>query len=62
MKKEIEDLGCWKDLPLSQTGRINIEKNVHLAESNPQIQSNPPKNSKSILHRVIKSNLQIHLE
>jgi hypothetical protein len=63
LKKEIEDdLRRWKNLPGSWIGRINIVKNGHLDKSNQQIQCNPHKNSNSILHRVRKSNLQIHLE
>jgi len=63
LKKGIkENLRKWKDLPCSWIGRINIVKNGHLAESNLQIQCNPHQNSNSILHRVRKSNLQIHLE
>jgi hypothetical protein len=36
--------------------------NGYLAESNLQIQSNPHQNSNSILQRIRKGNLQIHLE
>ena len=43
LKKEIEDLRRWKDLPSSWIGRINIVKNGHLAESNLPIQCNPIK-------------------
>ena len=43
LKKEIEeDLRRSKDLPCSRIGRIYIAKNGHLAESNLQIQCNPP--------------------
>jgi hypothetical protein len=38
------------------------KKKSHLAKSILYIQCNPHQNSKSILHRVTKSNLQIHLE
>jgi hypothetical protein len=63
LKKEIEeDFRRWKNLPCSLIGRINIVKNGYLAESNLQIQCNPHQNSNSILHRVRKSKLQIHLE
>ena len=34
LKKEIEDLRRGKDLSCSWNGRINIEKNGYLAESN----------------------------
>jgi hypothetical protein len=37
-------------------------KNNHRAESILQIQSNPHQNPNSILHRVNKNNLQIHME
>ena len=37
-------------------------KNVHLAKSSLQIQFNPHQIPNSILHRVRKSNSQIHLE
>ena len=59
LKKEFkEDLRRWKDLPCSWIGRINIVKmDIFL-----QIQCNPHQNSNSILHRVRKGNLQIHLE
>jgi hypothetical protein len=65
LKKEIKkDLGRWKELVCSGIGRINIEKNCHLAKRNVQIQCNLYQNSKSILHRIrkSKSNLQIHSE
>jgi hypothetical protein len=57
-----KDLRRWKDLPYSWTGRINIVKMDRLAESNLQIQCNPHQNSNSIVYRVRKSNLEIHLE
>ena len=63
LKKEIkEDLRRWKDLPCSWISRINIVKNGYLVKSNLQIQCNPHQNSNSILQRIRKSNLQIHLE
>jgi hypothetical protein len=63
LKKGIkEDLRRWKDLPCSWIGRINIVKNGYLAKSNLQIQSNPHQNSNSILQRIRKVNLKIHLE
>jgi len=52
LKKIKEDLRRWKDLPCSWIGRINIVK----------IQCNPHQNSNSILQRIRKRNLQIHLE
>jgi hypothetical protein len=62
LKKEIkEDLRRWKDLPCSSIDRINSQ-NGHLTENNLQIQCNPHQNSNSTLHRVRKSNSQIHLE
>ena len=63
LKKEIEeDIRRWKDLPCSWVGRINHSNNGHLAESNLQIQCNPHQNFNSILHRIAKNSLQIHLE
>ena len=63
LKKDIkEDLRRWKDLPCSGIGRINIVKLAILPKRNLQIQWNLHENSKSIIHRVRKSNLQIHLE
>jgi hypothetical protein len=61
LKKEIEeDLRRWKDLPDSWIGRIN--KSGHLAKNNLQSQCNPHQDFNSVLHRVRKSNWQIHLE
>jgi hypothetical protein len=37
-------------------------KNGRFAESNLQIQNNPQQNSNSVIHRVRKNNLQIHLK
>jgi hypothetical protein len=63
LKKEIqEDLRRWKELPCSRIGRINIVKMAILPRSNLQVQCNPHQNSNSILYRIRKSNLQIHLE
>jgi hypothetical protein len=63
LKNKMEkDLRRWKDLCCSWISRINIVKNDYLAENNLQIQCNPHQNSNSILHRVRKGNLQIHLE
>jgi hypothetical protein len=63
LKKEIEgDLRRWKDLPCSWIGRINIVKMAILPKSNLQVQCNSHQNSNSILHKVRKNNLQIHLE
>jgi hypothetical protein len=63
LKKEIkEDLRRRKDLPCLWIGRINIVKLAILPKSNLQIQCNLLQNSNSILHRVRKSNSQIHLE
>jgi len=46
LKKEIEeDLRRWKDSPCSWIGRVHIEKNGYLVESNLQIQCNPHQNS-----------------
>jgi hypothetical protein len=61
LKKEIKDLRRGKDFPCSWNGMINSKKG-HLAKSSLQIQCNPHQNSNSILHRIRKSNLQIHLE
>ena len=52
LKKKIEDIRRWKDLPCSWIGRVNIVKNGHLAKSNLQIQCNPHQISNSILHGV----------
>jgi hypothetical protein len=63
LKKEFEeDLRKWKDLPGSWIGRINIIKMGILPKNNLKIQCNPHQNSLSILYRVRKVNLQIHLE
>jgi hypothetical protein len=62
LKKEIEDVRRWKDLPCSWIDRINIIKNGHLTKNNLQTQCNPHQNCNPILHRVRKNNLQIHLE
>jgi hypothetical protein len=60
LKKKIEeDIRSWKDLPCSWMLRINIVKMAILLL---QIQCNSHQNSNSILHRVRRRNLQIHLE
>jgi hypothetical protein len=64
LKKEIEDLRRWKDLPGSWMGRIDIVK-IKIVKNKTkkiQIECNPHQNSNSILHRVRKRNWQIHLE
>jgi hypothetical protein len=63
LKKEIkEDFRRWKDLPCSWTGRINIVKMAILQKAIYRVNAFPHQNSNSILHRVRKSNLQIHME
>ena len=63
LKKEIEeDLRRWKNLPCSWIGRINIVKMDIMPKNNLQIQCNPHQNTNSVLHRLRKSNSQIHLE
>jgi hypothetical protein len=64
LKKEIkEDLRKWKDLPYSWIGRINIVKMTILPKAICIfIQCNPHKNCNSILQRIRKGNLQIHLK
>ena len=47
--------------PILLDWQDKCSKNGHLAESNLPIQCNLYQNSNSILHRVRKSNLQIHL-
>jgi hypothetical protein len=42
--------------------QYQYSKNGYLAKSILQIQCNPHQNSNSILQRIRKSNLQIHLE
>jgi hypothetical protein len=60
LKKEIkEDHRRWKDLPCSWISRINIVKMAIFPKAD-SMQS--PSNSNSILQRIRKSNLQIHLE
>jgi hypothetical protein len=60
--KKVKELRRGKVLPSSWSVRINIVKYAYLAESNLQTQCNPHQNSNSILHRVRKGNLKIHLE
>jgi hypothetical protein len=62
LKKEIEDLRRLKYFPCSWISRINIVKLAILPKAIYKFKSNPHLNFKSILHRVRKSNLQIHLE
>jgi hypothetical protein len=63
LKKEIkEDLRRWKDAPMLMDWQDQHCKNGYLAKSNLQIQCNPHQNSNSILQRIRKSKLQIHLE
>jgi hypothetical protein len=63
LKKEFEKM-ISEDEKISHAHALTglIEKNGHHAISNLHIECNPHKNSKSILHRVRRSNLQIHLE
>ena len=61
LKKEIkEDLKRW--IPMLMDWQEQHCKNGYLAKSNLQIQCNPHQNSNSILQRIRRSNLQIHLE
>jgi hypothetical protein len=63
LKKEIEeDLRKWKDLPRSWIDKINIVKMAILPKAIYRFSSISIKIPKSILHRVRKSNFQIHLE
>jgi hypothetical protein len=63
LKKEIkEDLRRWKDLPCSWIGRINIVKLAILPKPIYRFNAIHIKNSNSILQRIRKGNLQIHLE
>jgi hypothetical protein len=63
LKKEITDnLRRWKDLPCSCIGRINLVKEAVLPKAINRYNTILHENSHSILHRVRKSNLQIHLE
>jgi hypothetical protein len=61
LKKEIKDLRRWKNLPCSWI-LDHYNKYGYLAKSNLQIQCNPHQNTNSILPRIRKGNLQIHLE
>jgi len=58
LKKEIEDLKRWKDLPGSWIGRINIVKMAIL----PKVIYRFIAISINILQRVRQNNLEIHLE
>jgi len=62
MEEIKEDLRRWKDLPCSWIGRINKVKMAILPKAIHIFNAIPHQNSNSILHRVRKSNLQIHLE
>jgi hypothetical protein len=63
LKKEIKEcLRRWKDLPCSWIEQDQYSKNGYLAKSNIQIQCNLHQNSNSILQRIRKGNLKIHLE
>ena len=57
-----EDLRRWKDFPMLMDWHYKYSQNGYLAKSNLQIQCNPHQNSNSILHRLRKGSLQIHLE
>jgi hypothetical protein len=63
LTKQVKDLydKNFKSLKkeIKEDGKIS---HGHPAKSNLQIQCNPHQNSKLILHRVRKSNLQTHLE
>jgi hypothetical protein len=62
LKKEIEDLRKWRDLPCSWIGRINIVKMVILLMVIYRFNAIPILNPNTILQRNGKSNSQIHLE
>ena len=63
LKKEIEeDLRRWKDLPCSWIGTINIVKMAFLLNTIYRFNAIPIKILTSILQRIRKGNLQIHLE
>jgi hypothetical protein len=57
-----EDLRRWKDFPCSWIGRIYIVEMAFLPKSNLHFQCSPHQNSNTILQRITKGNLQIHLE
>ena len=48
--------------PMLMDWQDQYSKNGYLAKRNLQIQCNPHQNSNSILQRIRKNNLQIHLE
>ena len=62
LKKEIEDLRKWRDLPCSWIGRIDILKYGHSTKGKLQIQCNPHQNPNTLLQRHGKNNSQINLE
>jgi hypothetical protein len=62
LKKEIEDLRKWRDLPHSWIRRINIVKMTILPKATYRFSVITIKNLNTILQRYGKNNSQIHLE
>jgi hypothetical protein len=62
LKKDIEDLRKWRELPCSWIDRFNIVKMVILIKAIYRFNTIPNKNPKTIHQRYGKSNSQIHLE
>ena len=61
MNETEDDTNKWKDILHSQIGRIN-SKNVHILQSNLQIQFNPYQNFNVIIHRNGTNNPKICME
>jgi hypothetical protein len=62
LKRKIEKTSENGKISHDHAMQDGYSKYGHLAESNLQIQCNPHQNSNSVLHRIRKSNSQIHLE